>query len=172
VKLLTLLEAAAEFEANARDLENLGPRIVERAAVVIEKKATSLIGKNHDYWPPLAESTIKDEQHAGYAVPRPLLRSGEFRDSIQHVSQGNEACVGTDDPRGPWFEFGTSKMSPRPVLVPAAIASEDKIHRMVGTAAVAALSGHGRHARDVTELLRLLRGWARVGRVRPRPDAH
>jgi hypothetical protein len=41
--------------------------------------------------------------------------------------------------------------------VPAATSLEDRIHRMAGAAAVAALSGHGRHARDIGELLRLLR---------------
>jgi hypothetical protein len=53
-------------------------------------------------------------------------------------------------------ELGTSRIPPRSFLVSSAIASEDKIHRMAGASAVAALSGHGRYARDVGELLHLL----------------
>ena len=53
-------------------------------------------------------------------------------------------------------ELGTSRIPPRSFLISSAIASEDKIHRMVGASAVAALSGYGRHACDVRELLHLL----------------
>jgi hypothetical protein len=158
-KLMNLLEFAAELRAVDHDLEAMIPKIIERAAVKVEKRVRAMVGKEHDEWPALAPSTLADKQAKGYRTPAPLLREGTFRDSIEHVvdARGHEAAVGTNDVRGPWFEFGTSKMPPRPVLVPAAIASEDKIRRMVGTAATAALSGHGRHASDISELLRLPR---------------
>jgi hypothetical protein len=53
-------------------------------------------------------------------------------------------------------ELGTVKIPPRSFLISSAIASEDKIHRMAGASAVAALSGYGRHASEVRELLHLL----------------
>jgi len=79
-----------------------------------------------------------------------------LRDSIQYVVHGLEGAVGSDLERAPYLELGTSRMPPRSFLVSSAIASEDKIHRMAGAAAVAALSGHGRGARDVREMLHLL----------------
>jgi hypothetical protein len=157
MKTFDIVGMVAELEAIDRDLERLGLRIIERACQIVQKKAKAAIGREHEEWPDLAPSTIADKEHHGYPVPKPLLRSGSFRDSIQFVTSGNEGAVGTDDPRGVWFEYGTSCMPPRPVLVPAAIASEDRIRRLVGTSVVAVLSGHGRHASELGELLRLLR---------------
>jgi phage gpG-like protein len=91
-----------------------------------------------------------------YATPRPLLRSGELRDSITYTVNGHQGAVGTNLDYAPYLEFGTSRIPPRSFLVSSAIASQDKIYRMAGATAVAALSGHGRHARDVREMLHLL----------------
>lgn len=49
------------------------------------------------------------------------------------------------------------KFAKRPFLVSSAQASENKIHRMAGAAAVATLSGHGRNVRDVRELANAVR---------------
>jgi hypothetical protein len=155
-KFFTLLEAAAEFEAVGRDVDALGPHIIERACKIVQKKAKAAIGREHELWAPLAESTIKDKQHHGYPTPKPLLRTGTLRDSIEYTAHGNEGCVGSDSPIAVYQELGTSRIPPRSFLVSSAISSEDKIHRMAGAAAVAALSGHGRHTRDVRELLHLL----------------
>ncbi len=116
-QLFDLIGFAAELKAIDRDLEALGPKIIEKACQIIAKKA---------------------------------------RDSIQYVVSGNEGCVGSDSPIAVYQELGTSRIPPRSFLVSAAISSEDKIHRMAGAAAVAALSGHGRHTRDIAELLHLL----------------
>jgi hypothetical protein len=105
---------------------------------------------------PLAESTIRDKAAHGYKTPAPLLRSGEMRDSIEYVVHGDEGCVGSNSDVAVFQELGTSRIPPRSFLVSAAISSEDKIHRMAGASAVAALSGYGRHASDVRELLHLL----------------
>src|SRR5690349_9511426 len=124
MKLLSLVEFAAEIAANDRALHEMESKIVERAAKMIQKRAKAMIGKEHDIWPELAESTIEDKARHGFKTPAPLLRTGELRDSIEITVSGNEAAVGTNDERGPWFELGTSRMPPRPFLVPAAQASE------------------------------------------------
>jgi hypothetical protein len=105
---------------------------------------------------PLAESTIRDKAAHGYKTPAPLLRSGEMRDSIEYVVHGDEGCVGSNSDVAVFQELGTSRIPPRSFLVSAAISNEDKIHRRAGASAVAALSGYGRHASDVRELLHLL----------------
>ena len=155
-ELFTLLGFAAELHAIDRDLEALGPKIIERACQIVQKKAKAAIGTEHEMWPALAESTIKDKAAHGYKIPAPLLRTGEMRDSIEYTVHGNEGAVGSDLDIAVYQELGTSKIPPRSFLVSSAISSEDKIHRMAGAAAVAALSGHGHNARDITELLHLL----------------
>jgi phage gpG-like protein len=161
-KLLDLVGFAAELGAINRDLEVLfgahghNSAIVEKACQIVQKKAKAAIGKTHEEWPALTESTIKDKQRHGYKTPAPLLRTGAMRDSIQYVVHGNEGCVGSDSEIAVFQELGTSRIPPRSFLVSSAIASEDKIHRMAAAATVAALSGHGHHPRDVRELLHLL----------------
>jgi hypothetical protein len=155
--LLNLLEAAAEFEANARDLENLGPKIIEKACQIVQRKAKAAIGREHEMWPDLAPSTIADKARHGYKTPAPLLRDGTLRDSIEYTTHGNEGAVGSNLEIAVFQELGTSRgLPPRSFLVSSAISSADKIQRMAGAAAVAALSGHRRHTRDIRELLHLL----------------
>jgi hypothetical protein len=149
----SILGFVAELKAVDHDLEALGPKIIERACQIVQKKAKAAIGKEHDLWAPLAESTIRDKAAHGYKTPAPLLRTGEMRDSIEYTVHGNEGCVGSDSEIAVYQELGTSRIPPRSFLVSSAIASEDKIHRMVGAVAVAALSGHGRYASEIRELL-------------------
>jgi phage gpG-like protein len=155
-KVFSLLGFIAELPAIERDLHAAGPKIIEEACKIIQKKAKAAIGKEHEMWPDLAESTIADKAAHGYATPKPLLRTGELRDSIEWNSHGNEGHVGSNLDIAVFQEFGTSRIPPRSFLASSAIASEDKIHRMAGATAVAALSGHGRHASDVREMLHLL----------------
>jgi hypothetical protein len=155
-KVFSLLGFIAELPAIERDLHAAGPKIIEQACKIIQKKAKAAIGKEHEEWAPLAESTIADKAHHGYPTPKPLLTTGELRDSIEYTVHGNQGSVGSNLDRAVYMELGTSRIPPRSFLVSSAIASEDKIHRMAGATAVAALSGHGRHASDVREMLHLL----------------
>jgi hypothetical protein len=123
------------------DLDALGPKIVEEACKIIQRKAKAAIGKEHELWAPLAASTIADKAAHGFKTPAPLLRTGEMRDSIEYVVHGNEGAVGSNSEIAVYQELGTSHIPPRSFLVSSAIASEDRIHRMAGAAAVAALSG-------------------------------
>jgi hypothetical protein len=91
-----------------------------------------------------------------FATPKPLLRTGELRDSIEYTVHGNEGAVGSDLDRALWLELGTSRIPPRSFLVSSAISSEERIRRMAGAAAVGALSGYGHNARRVRELTHLL----------------
>lgn len=156
MKAFDILQFVAELPAIERDLHASGPKIVERACQIVQKKANAAIGKEHELWPALAASTIADKKAHGFPTPKPLLRTGELRDSIEYTVAGLEGAVGSNLDRALWLEMGTSKMPPRSYLRSSAIASEDKIARMAAAATVAALSGHGRHASDVREMLHLL----------------
>jgi hypothetical protein len=58
----SLLGFVAELGAIERDMHELGPHIVERACQIVQAKAKAAIGREHEMWPPLAESTIRDKQ--------------------------------------------------------------------------------------------------------------
>jgi Bacteriophage HK97-gp10, putative tail-component len=156
VKVFDLLGFVAELSAIERDLHASGPKIVEEACKIIQKKAKAAIGKNDELWPQLAASTISDKAKHGFPTPKPLLRTGELRDSIEYTVHGLEGEVGSNSPIAVFQELGTSRIPPRSFLVSSAIASEDKIHRMAAATTVAAFSGFGHNARDVREMLHLL----------------
>jgi hypothetical protein len=157
MKLFDIAGFIAELPALERDLHASGPKIIEAACKIVQKKAKAAIGKNHEMWPPLAEATIADKQKHGFPTPKPLLRTGELRDSIQYQVHGLEGAVGSDLDKAVWQELGTSRIPPRSFLVSSAIASEDRIHRMAAATTIAALSGFGHGARDVREMMHLLR---------------
>ncbi len=49
----------------------------------------------------------------------PATDRGTFVASIQSIITDVEGFVGTDDERGPWFEWGNMNMKARPWLTPA-----------------------------------------------------
>jgi hypothetical protein len=155
-KVFSLLGFIAELPAIARDVEASGPKIVEQACKIIQKKAKAAIGKEHELWAPLAESTIADKAHHGFPTPKPLLRTGELRDSIEYTAHGLQGWVGSDLDIAVYQELGTKHIPPRSFLASSAIASEDKIHRMAAATTIATLSGYGRHAGEIREILHLL----------------
>ena len=157
-KLFDLLGFIAELPAIERDLHAAGPLIVEKACKIVQKKAKAAIGREHEMWAPLAVSTVADKAAHGFPTPKPLLRTGELRDSIEYTVHGNEGWVGSDLEIAVYQELGTAKIPPRSFLVSSAISSEDKIHRMAAATTIAALSGFGHNARSVREMLHLLHG--------------
>jgi hypothetical protein len=154
---ISIPEFIAMIPAIERDIQASGPKIIEQACKIIQKRAKASIGQEHPgIWAPLAPSTLADKAKAGYSVPKPLLRTGELRGSIEYTVTGNEGCVGSNDPVAVYQEMGTSRIPPRSFLRSAAISSEPKIHRLAAAVTMAAFAGHGRNARDAREMLHLL----------------
>lgn len=87
-----------------------------------------------DAWAPLAESTKADRVRQGYSEDEPLLRSGEFRDSIGSEVVGLAAIVGTKSEIGLWQEVGTAHIPPRPFIGPAYIRKIDSLMEAIGMA--------------------------------------
>ncbi len=123
------------FTRMAIELPRAQHESLEKATEIVQETAKTAIGTYQFKWPPLAPSTQADRTRQGYAADEPLLRRGDFKDSIERTVKGEEGFVGTNDPRGRWFEFGTKKMPPRPVLMPALMSKtreiEELVHRKV-----------------------------------------
>lgn len=129
--------------------------ILERAAQIVEKEAKAEIGHLQGQagpfvaWAPLAESTIEGwrghpgKAELGFSPPDydPLLRSGDMRDSIEHVVIGDTAHVGSDSMVAVWQELGTVNVPPRSFLGGAAVRRHSEINRMAGRYIAMFLSG-------------------------------
>lgn len=97
-------------------------RITEKMATGIELEAKAELGTYQseaypfDAWAPLAESTKQDRVRKGYTPDDPGLRSGEMRDSIGHLTDRDQAVIGSRSDHLVWFEQGTRNQPPRSVL--------------------------------------------------------
>ena len=111
-----------QFEqALAAQIKTVRPRIeigLDKVGELATTMAAAYIGTYQQGWPALAESTIKEKAAAGYAVPAPLLREGEMRDSIRHEVDPIllELVVGSNDKTALFQELGTVRIPPRPFL--------------------------------------------------------
>jgi phage gpG-like protein len=120
---------------------------LERVATKVERTAKAEFGEYQPAvgpfpaWAELAESTKEDRERKGFPADEPLLRTGEVRDSIGHEVADLDAVIGSDSDILVYHEFGTAKMSPRPVLGPALQMNEAAIVRELGGAVVAGLIG-------------------------------
>ena len=71
----------------AAQIKTIMPRLeigLDKVGELASTMAAAYIGEYQPGWPALAESTITSKAAAGFAVPAPLLRNGEMRDSIKH----------------------------------------------------------------------------------------
>jgi len=144
-------KSLAEFslqlvEASAK--ESLALHLgLDAVAAHVQKKAKDEIGHyqqavgHFPAWEELAESTKADRLTQGYTENDPGLRSGEMRNSVERQVDGHEALIGSNDQDLVWFELGTEKQPPRPVLGTAVEYSHDYIRRTLGGAAVAGMLG-------------------------------
>ncbi len=108
------------------------------------KTAKGYIGEQQPGWDDLAASTIEEKSALGYPVPAPLLREGDLRDSIESEveTRGTEVVglVYSDDPIAEYQEYGTSRLPPRPFIVPALISTLPEIEHALGETLVRALT--------------------------------
>ncbi|UGY23718.1 phage virion morphogenesis protein [Bradyrhizobium septentrionale] len=151
-KTMSLFEAAKFFGTVGFEIEHETHRALEGAAKVVEKQAKAYIGTYDAHWPttwlPLSERTKRDRVNKGFAADKPLLRTGELRDSIHHRVGHNEATIGTDSKIAVWQELGTSRMVPRPFLEPALKEKTPEVLERLGKAVHGKLSGQARITED------------------------
>lgn len=148
---MELLELAAKLGEIALQQHEMEQLALEKAAKLVEKRAKEKIGEYQDQagpfiaWPELAESTKADRARQGFPEDEPLLRTGEMRDSIEHTVGNGEAQVGSNSDIAVYQELGTQHIPPRSFLGGAVVDEMDRIIKIVGEDAVAALVGKGVH---------------------------
>jgi HK97 gp10 family phage protein len=148
---MELLELAAKLGEIALNQHEMEHRALEKAARVVEKRAKEKIGEYQDQagpfiaWPELAESTKADRVRQGFPEDEPLLRTGEMRDSIEHMVKDSEAYVGSNNDKAVWQELGTEHIPPRSFLGGAAAEKTEEICNIVGETARAFLVGEKVH---------------------------
>lgn len=148
---MELLELATKLGEIALQQHEMEQHALEKAAKLVEKRAKEKIGEYQDQagpfiaWPDLAESTKADRARQGFPEDEPLLRTGEMRDSIEHTVGNGEAQVGSNSDIAVYQELGTQHIPPRSFLGGAVVDEMDRIIKIVGDDAVAALVGKGVH---------------------------
>ena len=148
---MELLELATILGEIALKQHEVDHHSLEKAAKVVEKRAKAKLGEYQEAAPPfagwaeLADYTKEDRVRQGFPENDPLLRTGEMRDSIEHVVMDGEAQVGSNSDIAVYQELGTATIPPRSFLGGAAAESVDKIIAIIGEDSVMALTGKGVH---------------------------
>ncbi len=158
---------AAHLLTIERDLNTAAEATVMAGAHVIKARAQDAIGHqdNGFNWPPLKPATIASKRYGN----TPLYETGALKASIEvagpfHEGAGTvSAIVGTADEKAAYHEFGTSKIPPRPFMLPAAIDSEKAIVKIARKQVAAAFAG-GAAFREMRELLHAAKEIYRAGR--------
>lgn len=92
-------------------------------------------------WPALAEATVEDRVRQGFTPNDPLLRTGDMRDTILAVVEGDKVAVGSVDPIADYQERGTASIPPRPFLGPAMAEHLEDAEKRLKTAVERAFEG-------------------------------
>lgn len=146
-RLDSFLDAATVFATVGGRMEIVLHRALDGVMAKIERTAAGMLG---DYqpaaggfpaWAPLSEVTLARKADAGFAVPKPLIATGDMLASFGHETRGLEGVAGATDEKMRFHESGTSKMPPRPVWGPAAFNNREAIRALIGAAVVAGVSG-------------------------------
>lgn len=159
---LSLFGLATALTASIERISKNNKKALKAIAVRIEKTAKSEIGHyqksygKFPAWAQLADSTIADKTKNGYSPPdNPLLRTGEMQDSIKHeVNESNlSAIIGSTDPKMLFHEFGTSKMTMRAVIGPAAFRNRKFIEKKALTATMSGIFENKEMPEDIHDSL-------------------
>lgn len=125
---------AKHLEKLAADMPLLKLEMLRYAGAFVEQVAKGKIGEYQEQagpfaaWEPLADTTLSGwdspwgrhfpgKIELGYSPDdNPLLRTGELRESIHHLVEGEMVQIGSDMDIAVWQELGTSKMPARSFL--------------------------------------------------------
>jgi hypothetical protein len=140
---------ASHLERLALEGEAVKHYAVDQAAQEIQLTAQGMVGEYQQAigpfaeWEELADSTKAERTSLGFSENDPGFRTGAMQKSIERKVEGAEAAVGSDDPHLVWFDQGTSRQPPRPILGPAAMHSKERVQTIIGRTMFAWLASRG-----------------------------
>ena len=146
---MSLLQFIDHIAAAHERIEKAEHERLERVARLIEDEAKSSLGTYQEAagpfaeWAELADSTKDERVRLGFPENEPGLRTGEARDSIEHVVGEHEAVIGSNDEHLEVFELGTVSQPPRSVLGSAAVRKAPEVAEILGESVVMGLVGRG-----------------------------
>jgi hypothetical protein len=105
-------DAVRKFSSIGVGLGAIKHAALEAGAKEFLKRAQAALGTYEYGWPPLAESTVAKKATGD----SPGLETGEMHDSGSYEVHAWSFTVGFTDPKIAWFEHGTSRQPPRPVI--------------------------------------------------------
>jgi hypothetical protein len=154
MSVMSLLEAAAKFEAIGEDIEDAEKAIVAEIALKVYHLAREVIGSYAFGWTPLKPETIARKATGD----SPLLETGEMRDSIgiEIEEDGKKAHVGSNDDKAVWQELGTSRIPPRSFLAGAAMRVSAEVPAIVMRHMAEAFAGGGAAMQGLHEMLQAI----------------
>jgi hypothetical protein len=157
-EIFSVIGFIAKLKTLELEMKVLGPAIIAHACELVCAEAKRVLGTEGYGWPALSAATLAHKMQPGM-----LLETGELRASIEWNSEGNEGAVGSNLDKAVWHELGTARIPPRPFLAGAAMAMEEKIHKMAARAVVACIAGRGLHSSEMAELIHFLHTLHHVG---------
>lgn len=122
VNVMGATELISRLEVFLNRLQSRLSLVDRLSAVMVAHELEMFASHGFGAWPPLAESTIKQKQAAGYP-PDPLIRTGSLKSSL--ISPGSAKTIGAGDVIMSWgtgvgyakyHQDGTARMPARPVL--------------------------------------------------------
>ncbi len=133
--MIPLADLAAHFK---RIHEELRPAMEAEMHVAMEgvaEVAKGMIGHEMPGWDPLSASTVAEKERLGYvgriSPTDPLLRTGELENSLsgEAIVERNTivGVVGSTSDHSIEMELGSSRVPPRPFIMPALIVSSESI---------------------------------------------
>jgi len=146
---LSLLELAELLTLQGAEMVGTVAAAMLEAGEEVKVEAKKMIGHQHpaamgpfEGWKPLAQRTRLERVALGFSANRPLLRTGEMRDSLEvRLIDAMEVEVGSDLDKALWQERGTKgpnagpsgyHIPPRSFLGAAAWMKEDRIVDILG----------------------------------------
>jgi phage gpG-like protein len=131
----SILGFVAFFGALTAEMDHANHTALERAAVIVETEAKSVIGTYRYGWPSLGPDAVAKHGDT------PLLDTGKLRDSIHHSSNDEHAIVGSDLEVAVYQELGTRSIPPRSFLMEAAVHKTDAVLNAIGRVVTSHLTG-------------------------------
>lgn len=126
---MSLTGFAAHLAHTALHMRVHGRHALLEAGEIVRQEVFDAHGAYRYNWPALAPATVARKRTGD----SPLLETGAKRASYGvNLIDDHTVEVGSNDPKATWHELGTSRVPPRPVLLPAVLAKEKEVAKHIG----------------------------------------